>query len=94
MKAALVLLALLPNAPTDVRVTMGACGQAPALPAVTEAWAVQVSDTEWQTYVTAWVRGTDTCWELGREVLEYHNDAQTPQVHESTGIEEEPVYEP
>lgn len=50
----------------------------PPLPKGTEAWAVQVSDTEWRTEVTAWVAmPPPACWALGRGELVYtDNEAE------------------
>jgi hypothetical protein len=50
----------------------------PPLPKDTEAWAVQVTDIEWRTDVTAWVAvPPPACWALGRGELVYtDNEAE------------------
>lgn len=61
----------------------------PPLPKDTEAWAVQVSDTEWRTEVTAWVPAPNpvwpSCWVLGRGDLVYTNDAEEGEPDLSPG---------
>lgn len=47
-------------------------------PRNTDAFAVQVSETEWRTEVTAWVAGPGypNCWVLARGELVYTNEAE------------------
>lgn len=84
MKLYLLALALLlgvayariPAPPTVV-----GCPAAPSAPAQTDAWPVQVSETEWRTDVPGWVAApAPACWKLGRVPLAYYNDA--PEVLE------------
>jgi hypothetical protein len=58
-------------------------GTAPPLPEVTELRAVEDPDGTFNSVVTAWVRDDcPACWRLGWAPLEYHDDADTPQVME------------
>ncbi len=81
MKRLLILLLGLPTLALNQTVP-ATCGPKPPSPFTqTEAWAVQVSATEWRTEVLGWVQApAPICWVPGRVELEYSGSADTPPV--------------
>lgn len=65
---------------------MSICGAPPAPPLEDNAWAVQISETQWRTEIPGWVVAPfPECWVLGRVELTYPQEVPETTVNDDVG---------